>query len=441
MRVAVASAFGCGLPWWRRLHDEGHDVRVWIEPRSHKTVGDGLIRKAGTYEEALSWAKEGSLGGEPTLILFDSSGLGHRADEARKWGLHVVGGGAFCDRLEKDRAFGQRIAQGAGARVPPYQEFGSIADCLTHVKGIGDTATFFKTDRYIDSDATHGADSGEAMAEYLAGLIRTSGGHGKCILQEKIDGVPLSTARWWNGSVFVGPYEATYENKKLMNDNVGPATGCSFNAVWFYAEEQPQIAALLGWESLETAFRKHSAPPGLYDINAIVDDEGEAWYLEWTPRLGYDSEMTSQRLIPDLGAHLYAVATGREPAPLYDDLAYAVRLAIPPYPWEYGEKNEKGTADGRPIYGADGLWDKHFIGYAVRDEEQGELVAAGPEGLIGLSLANGDALGALHEEAIDYAKSLRVPGLMYRTDGARDTAEAAEKLLGAGIEIHEGLLQ
>lgn len=440
MRVAVATTFGCGLSWWRRLVDEGHSVRVWIQPPSHKTVGDGLVEKSGTYDDLLSWAKEGALQREPTIMLFDSSGLGEKADAARRWGLSVVGGGSFCDRLEKDRVFGQKIAEKAGCRVPPYQEFGSISDCASAAKKLGEKGSYFKTDRYIDSDATHGADNGEQMHEYLSGLVRRVGGHGSCILQEKIPGVPLSTARWWNGQSWVGPYEGTYENKKLMNDDVGPSTGCSFNAVWFYEPEIPRIAELLGWEGLETDFRRQNAPPGLYDINAIVDEDGEAWYLEWTPRLGYDSELTSARLIPDLGAHLHAIATGRDMPPVYDELAYAVRIGIPPYPWEHGEKNEKGSADGVEIYGADGLWDKHFIGCCVRDDDAGELAAAGPEGLIGLSLATGESLEDLHDEVIDFAKTLRVPGKMYRTDGAKDTAEQAEKLVQAGIEVHPGML-
>lgn len=441
MRVAIASSFGCATSWWRRLVDEGHDVRVWIQPQSHKTVADGIVPKAGAYDDLLSWAKEGSLRREPTIFLFDSSGLGEKADEARRWGLRVVGGGSFCDKLEKDRLFGQKIAEKAGARVPPYQEFSSISECCSAAEKLGDTGTFFKTDRYIDGDATHGADSGAEMTEYLRGLIGRAGGHGRCILQEKIGGVPLSTARWWNGVRFVGPYEGTYENKKLMNDNVGPATGCSFNAVWFYEDEHPRIAELLGWEALEDDFRKHEAPPGLYDINVMVDDEGEAWYLEWTPRLGYDSEMTSARLIPNLGAHLYAIATGREMPAVYDELAYAVRIGVPPYPSEHVQKDDKASSDGVTVNGADGLWSDFFIPYCVKDDPNGQLVVAGPEGLVGLSLATGDSLEDLHEQVIDYAKKgLRVPGAMFRTDGAKDTAEQAEKLLEAGIEVHPGLL-
>ncbi len=439
MRVAVASRFGNGLSWWRRLADEGADVRVWIDPPSQKSVGDGLIEKAGAYETLLSWAKEGVLSGEPTLMLFDSISLGQRADAARRWGLPVVGGGAFMDRLEKDRAFGARIAAEAGTRIPPCEEFASIHDALSRCESAPLGPAYFKSDRYIDGDATHGAHDGEEMAQYLRDLIEQHGGHGRCVLQTRIEGVPFSTGRWWNGLAWVGPYEATYENKRLMNDDVGPSTGCALNAIWFYPDEDPYMAQALGWEGLTLPFRRAHAPPGLYDLNAIVDAQGDAWFLEFTSRLGYDSEPTSQRLIPNLSAHLFAVANGAQIEAPYDDLAYAVRLSIPPYPWEYGERSDEGSADGHRIGGADGIWDGNFIAYDVRMRDEA-LVSAGPEGIVGLTLAVGERLSDLHAEAMAFAKSLSVAGLMYRTDGDRDCAQAAKRLAEAGVEVHPGLL-
>jgi phosphoribosylamine-glycine ligase len=432
LKIAIASGFACALSWWARLQDEGHDVAVWIEPQSHKSVGEGLVPKMtrGEFD-----AFKGD------LVLFDSSGLGDLADAVRKRGLPVVGGGAFMDRLEKDRSFGQKIAEEAGCTLPPFEEFESFTAALERARELGDLAIFFKSDRYLDSDATHGADSGAEMVEYLEGLIDRYGGHGRCIIQQKIDGVPLSTARWWNGMDWVGPYEATYENKKFMNDDVGPSTGCSFNVVWFY-DGLPAVAKGIGWEQLTPAFRKHSAPPGLYDINVIVAEDGTVYFLEWTPRLGYDSEMTSALLLPDLGRHLAAVATGHDVPDPSDDMAYAVRLSIPPYPWEHGKKQDKGGCDGIVLRGHDGLWDGGFVAYCVRESKKfkGALEVAGPEGIVGLAAAVGADLEDLHEDAIDVAKALRIPGLSYRTDGAKDIQDQAAKLAEAGFEVHPGML-
>ena len=432
MRIAVATAFSCGLSWWARLQDEGHEVGVWIEPQSHKTVGDGIVPKL-TREEIERF--------DGDLVLFDSSKLGDLADHVRKRGIPTVGGGSFMDKLEDDRVFGFKIAADAGCALPPYEEFASFTDALARARELGDLAMYFKSDRYLDSDATHGADSGPEMAEYLEEIIERYGGHGACILQQKIDGVPLSTARWWNGMDWVGPYQATYEDKKFMNDGVGPSTGCSFNVVWFY-EGEPEIVRQLHWPDLTQPFRAHRAPPGLYDINAIVAPDGKAYFLEWTPRLGYDSEPTSALLLPDLGRHLHAVATGHDPEEPSDDLAYTVRLSVPPYPWEHGKKDDKGGADGLIIRDHDGLWDGHFVAYCVRaGKREGTLEAAGPEGIIGLTAAVGSSLEEAHEDAMDFAKdTLRVAGLQYRTDGAKHIKEKAEELIDAGYDVHPGLL-
>jgi len=438
MRILVATDFAYELSWVMRLLDEGHDVRYWIQPQAAKSVGNGLVEKFATWEDGLAWLHEKP---SDALALFGSSKLGEKADAARALGIATVGGGAFCDRLENDRSFGFKVAKDAGALLPPYEEFASFDQARARAAQL-DIPMYFKSDRYLESDATHGADNGAELAEYLDELIAEHGAHGTCILQRKIDGVPFSTARWWNGKDWTGPFEATYENKKFMNEDVGPSTGCAFNAVWFY-DDEPEIARRLGWPQLAEAFRGYNAPPGIYDINALVADEGDVYFLEWTPRMGYDAEMTAALLLPNLGAHLKAVAHGAEVPEPSTELAYAVRLSVPPYPWEHGKRSDKGGADGTRIRGADGLWDGRFIPYAVRaGKDENTLEVAGPEGCVGLAADTGDAIDDIHDRVIEYAKDvLQVRGLQFRTDGADDCKAAAEKLIEAGFEVHAGLLE
>jgi len=375
------------------------------------------------------------------MFFFDGSGEGERADQVRKWGVPIVGGGSFCDKLEKDRMFGFEMAEQAGAQLRPHEQYNTLTESEAAAP---DGEVYFKSDRYLAADATKGLKDKEHLHQYFEGLKREHGDNIKHILQEKIEGVPLSTARWWNGSRFVGPYETTYEHKAFMDGDVGGSTGCSFNAIFFHPND-PQIAEDLGWERLTLAFRRNEAPPGLYDINAVVAEDGQVYFLEWTPRLGYDSEMTSFRLMPNLGEHLFAMAEGREMPAVSGDLAYTVRLTVPPYPWEYGKLDHKGTCAGKLVRGNDGLWDKKFIAYQVRQDPETGLTLAGPEGLVGLSYAQGGKLKAISEEALDYAKELHKTGepsaLQFRTDGGSRIAEDAKKVRDAGHEIHKGLLQ
>jgi hypothetical protein len=428
---------------------EGADVAMcteWGNPPDREElalVGDGLVKKFAGWGPLFEWAKAGHRVGEPTLVIFDGSGEGEKADDARRWGLRVIGGGKFMDRLEKDRSFGFQVAEEAGCVLPPYEDFGSFDEARKAAKAIpDDVSVYWKSDRFLESDATHKADGGSDLVEYLDGVIRKFGSHGKCMIQEKIEGVALSTARWWNGRAWVGPYEGTIEHKPAFNDDIGPATGCAFNAVWFYSDPEPLIAEKLGWDNLTNTFLKAEAPAGLYDINAIVGDDGEAYFLEWTPRFGYDSEPTSTRLMYSLLEWLWWLATAQGEWQFSPELAYSVRLGVPPYPWEAGKRAHKHGSFGTPVRGDDNsdLWSGNFIGYQLGRNDAG-LYVASPEGLVGLAYAQGRSLADIHEEAVETAQALRkTAGLTFRTDGGKLVAEDAERIIKAGFPVHPALL-
>lgn len=434
------------MSWWSRLIDEGHDILVWVdpgkgsEPSGLRRVGDGLVPKASGWAELLEWAKDG---GPLTLMLFDSSGHGDKADEARKAGIHVVGGCPAYDRMEKEREHGFDIMERMGAALPEYQDFSSLSDGIAYAESLGEQGAYFKSDAYIDADlGTFGAKNGEHMVQHLEMMRRKHGNRRKFVIQDKIDGVAFSTNRWFNGTEFVGPFSATIEHKKFLNDDLGPSTGCSLNAVWAYPNETCEMADKLGWENLSGLLRQYDCAPGLVDINAVVDEDGNAYVLEFTNRLGFDSEPTWQRLVGDLGRFIWYVGTGQgDTGPISDNIAYAVRLSVPPYPTEGLEADAKCSPVGRPVYGTDGLWDRHFIGYQLMAAEDGLAVAA-PEGIVGLSLATSRSLEIAHRAAIEYATDdLRCPGLQFRTDGDRVIAKDAKALTKVLGDIPGGLLR
>jgi phosphoribosylamine--glycine ligase len=428
VRVAIASSFGTGLSIWARLQDEGCDVLVWIEDAEQKHVGEGIVPKTGSWSTLLAWAREDVA---RTVMLFDSSGLGEQAEEARSRGVLVVGGGVFCDKLEKNRLFGFEIAQQAGALLPPYQDFPSFLHARQFVEGI-DAPIFWKSDRFLESDATKGTDNGEKMGQYLDGIIRRFGGYGSCMVQEKIDGVPVSTARWWNGRAWVGPFETTLEHKKCWNDDVGPATGCAFNLLWFGNTIDDRLEDV--FDNLTPTFLAKQAPPGIYDINCIAGKDGNCYFLEWTPRFGYDSEPTSFALIHSASAWLWAIATGTELPDWSRDLALSLRLSIPPYPWEHAKREYKHGAHGVEVRGVDSLWGQDFLAYELGRNEHG-LYVASPEGIVGLAYAQGSDLDALDAAVKETVKRIDVAGLQYRTDPGNELAEDLDTLAQSGFLV------
>jgi hypothetical protein len=218
-----------------------------------------------------------------------------------------------------------------------------------------------------------------------------------------------------------------------MNGEKGPATGCSLNLIWFYREKYPRIAAECHFEELGAWLRSKNAAPGLYDINAIVNAQG-AWFLEWTPRLGIDSELTSQRAVTNLGEFIHALATGGEVEHMFDiDQVYcAVRLSVPPYPCEDKLVSGMKTALDVPVRGADGIWDKHFVAAGVAIGKTG-LEIADPYGMVGIAMASGTSLKKCYDKVYAFLdKKLRISNLQYRTDAYDAVKKDLDEMKKAG---------
>lgn len=432
------------LSWALRLQAEGHDVLTYSPPdkrgvKDDRRVGDGLIPKARSREQ---WMQFG-LDDPQTLWFFDSTNYGELADRLRATGKRVVGAGSFMDKLENDRGFGTAFAQKCGMQCPPERKFTSISGAIAWLKtnpkqAVGDGGWAWKPYQSLGCDCTVVAPDAATAIDELSNVMRRKGDTHTGIVQERIKGVALSTNRWYNGASFTGPFLGTLENKKLMNDNLGPSTGCSLNLVWMYQRAYPRIAEELCWDRLEDAFRRAHAPPGLYDANAIVNDDG-AWFLEWTPRLGIDSELASQRGYTDLGEFLTRLATGRDVAELMDsDRIYlGVRLSVPPYPSEELSL-EKSPAMGVSLRGIDGLWDKHFVAVGVSNGPHGYEVAD-PFGFVGMALVAGTDLKEMGAELMAFCESLRIRDLQYRTDVVDVLSKNLDELDTAGWPVMEVL--
>lgn len=424
---------------WRRLQDEGHEVVVYQPPKAdhspHKTIhnGDGLVERVTSLKEFTDFV------GSKGVIVWEDNCAYELADRLRDSGFNVFGGGTFCKKLEYNRAYGQKLAAAAGVRVPPSTAFGTISEAQAYVKSHPSKTYYFKPDDPLDSDATCSAKTSAGMYLYLGWMKERFGNNIRNVLQEKIEGVALSTAWYWNGKVIVGPIEGTIEHKKYMNDEKGPSTGCCFNVVWFYENPEPYVYEALNLEKVAEVFRKEKAPAGMYDINAIIDEQGQAWFLEWTPRFGYDSEPTAQLLISDLGKVYHGMATGTlEELPVTtaeSGSAYAFRLSVPPYPWEHSEDmGGKNSCVGIPvpIKASSSLY-KGFIGYSLC-LDKGVLKVSAPDGIIGIAGTAGTDLEKMHKYCLQVAKSLDVPSLGYRTDGNKVLADDLKAVRQSGVD-------
>jgi phosphoribosylamine-glycine ligase len=435
VRIAYHSLEMLSLCWQRRLFDEGVELLVYVKENIQRRVGKGIVPICENFDVWMMWGLQ-----DPnTLFFFDFTEAGDVADRLRKAGKLVLCGGSFLDKLEKKREWGQAIAEQAGILCPPTYQFSSVSESLSFLSSdpeqtSGDGGWAWKPSKDLSKDCTLVTSDAKSMISGVQHIQRRFGDSVPCIIQERIPGVAVSTSRWFNGKSWVGPYTGTIEEKKFMDKDIGPATGCSLNTLWFYKDEEPEIARALKFKELEGIFRSKNAPPGLYDINAILNNEG-AWFLEWTPRLGYDSEMTSQRGFSSLSTLLWSVATGQSIDHLYnkDTMYHGVNISVPPYPSFIAKLDNDSPALGIPVSGADGMWENHFVATGVAFDPVEGITVENPLGYVGVVVTDNNSVEDGFDDILDYIKEeLKVQNLQYRTDCADNINKDLKELKKMG---------
>jgi hypothetical protein len=439
VKFGVVSLEGVSLWAAARLQDEGHDVLLYHMPPhnnpfatpAHRHTGEDIVPMAATWEQFIAW--------QPEIAFFDCTDFGPRADALRRSGVAVFGSCTFYDRIEKDREYGIEIAKQCGMGIPEFYTFGRITEASSWLAGRpADERWYFKTDRELGAAFTAGGDP-KSLTARLKWIAQAKGDRIKHLLQREVKGADLMTAAYWNGQSFLLPYEGTLERKEFCNDEVGPKTGCACNVVWMYPNI-PNIVTMSGWDKLTAIMREQHAAPGILDINCIVSyEDGTPYFLEFTPRLGIDSEPTAQRLLQiEYGEFIARLCEATLPmAPFaIEEAAYSIRLSVPPYPYEPHKMDEAHSPIGLPLLGIEGsLWGERrtdrFVGYSVREGDDG-YECSDPFGLLGIASCVGDDLETMNNACVKYAKSLGVADLGYRTDGEIALKKDLAKVRRAG---------
>ncbi len=335
MKFHVLSNEGDGLGLALRLRDEQHDVTVSIRSPKAQHDYDGLLRK-------VPFEKFNSALTKDTIVIFDSVGFGKMAERLRGQGYAVIGGSALADQLELDRAFALGIMDDYGIKVPPSEHFTDWPSAISYAEA-KQTRMALKTDGNAPSFL---ADSPEQLIALMK-LYQKQGLPADFELQDFVKGYELSTEGWFDGGNFSRPFNHTFERKQLMNGNVGPSGGCSFNVVFACPHDYCRVCQE-GIARLAPLLRHHNYV-GMVDLNTIVNDEG-VWALELTPRFGYEAWPAMMEMLTEpLGEFLAHYARG-ERMPKFpmqlNGYGSALRVSIPPYPFE-----DADAPKGIPIQG------------------------------------------------------------------------------------------
>ena len=407
---------GSSFPLALKLKREGHPVTLYTKSPEAEWIGKGIIPRRHDPPPG-------------AVVVFDCVGAGAIGAMYRKKGHLVIGGNSFDKALEKDRSAGIKIMHAGGISTPKTFPFSAIAPAIKFLEK-QEGAWFVKVSGSQVESSTCDAPDPEYMIRYLK-YVEAAGKVDPFELQQTVQGTEVSCNGWFNGHEFVTPFDITLEEKRLMNDELGPRTGCEACVVWMASDDRlAEITVCAIEEQLE-----EEGYVGPIDLNSLVNSEGVPYGLEWTARLGFDAVQAWMRLFEgDLGEQLEAFASGElgtwEVADL-DRVSVTSRLSIPPYPtWDPKliAKTRGVPIDPRV------LSDRSFDPVDIMESDNG-LVAAGASGIIGTAGSVGRDMDQCRDACRSTLASLVIPNKQYRTHlierAQRDLTDLSRlKLLG-----------
>jgi phosphoribosylamine-glycine ligase len=394
-----------------QLQEEGHTVDIWLQSHydDYSMVLSGIIK---TPLKAKPDFKKYD------LVLFDLTGRPKIAEEVCSLGIPCLGDGNIHSELEDDRMFGIEIMEQCDIGVPFYETFDDISTAKRFIKKTNKTFVFKPNGgQNQDTASTYVSKSPEDMLLYLDKLGGIAKG-AEFILQEVVRGTEISTEAWFNGEDFF-LINATLEEKKFMNDNKGPNTGCAGNLIWIYDQQNPPFIFREGLQKMKD-FLQECNFKGMIDLNTIVTDS-KLYGLEWTPRFGYDASATLYSCLNNVGDFFGAIASGGVPdTSISNTFAVGVRLSIPPYPSEIHNKHPEEV----PIEGIceeDAV--KNCFLYDCCCSGPDTLVTAGVNGLVCVPIQTGGTIQESFRRLDEKVKKIHIPDMQYRTDIEKTTTE------------------
>lgn len=339
MRLLVVDPSGNGLDIALRAQQSGHTVKYFVR-QDDKTSGigrGGFVEVVDDFRKWLRWS-ELVFNTDNTFYLRD-------LDAFRKEGA-VVGATQISAEWELNRETGMQAFKRAGVDVPPWQTFTDYDAAIAFVK---------KTEkRYVskpsgsdDKALSYCAKSPADMVFMLERWKKLNKLRGPFVLQEFIAGVEMAVGAWLGPKGFIRGWCENFEFKKLMDGDLGVATG-EQGTVLRVVERSKLGQQVL--KPLEASLLK-TGHTGYVDVNCIIDDKGKPWPLEFTMRPGWPTFNIQQELLgnPDPVTWLLDLVQGSDTAKWRNGpVAIGVVLSMPDYPYSHLTKKE---VRGIPVYG------------------------------------------------------------------------------------------
>lgn len=397
---------------YRRLLAEGHEVRVAISDPLAQGTGAGLIPRTADWRGELDWIRQA---GRDGVVLFESvsEGFGALQDRLRGEGLQVIGGSAFGDRLENDRAFGQAMLADLGFPPGDVREFDDAAQADAFIAAHPARYVFKRSGADHAADDTYVgrfADGRDVRAMIAARLAERTAA--RFILMPYIDGIEMGVGAYFDGDRFLRPACLDWEHKRFFAGDLGELTG-EMGTVATYDRSDTFFARTLGL--VEPRLRGHGHV-GYVNLNTIVNADG-IWPLEFTCRFGYPGFAVLEPLQAcgwgDLFARLLSGQGGRFAT--RPGFSVGVVMTTPPFPYS---RHQVAAAVGLPV-----MLDPDFTDRDLRHLHFGEM-GSGPAGLVTSGLygwtmvvtGTGPSIALAQRAAYERVRRVAIPDARYRLD-------------------------
>ncbi|HEU0097564.1 MAG TPA: hypothetical protein VFQ67_02205 [Allosphingosinicella sp.] len=414
---------------YMRLLAEGHEVKVFVEDEGAQGTMAGLVPRTGDWRGELEWV------GRDGIVLFEavSEGYGALQDRLRGEGYQVVGGSAFGDRLENDRAYAQALLAGLGLRTASVRHFDDAESGDSFLaESPGRFVLKFSGPDFASSDNYVGQrpDGADVRAMLAARFRARSGEPAPYILMEHVEGVEMGVGAYFDGERFLAPACLDWEHKRFFAGDMGELTGEMGTVATFEGSRKffeltlARVAPLL---------REHGHV-GYVNLNTIVNRDG-IWPLEFTCRFGYPGFAVLEPLQETGWADLLETMVRRS------GRGFAVRpgfcvgivLTTPPFPYTRKQVDEPV---GLPVLfdGALDDEDRRNFHYGEVGLDEGALVTSGLYGWTMVATGTGPGIEAARRSAYRRAARVSVPALRYRLDiGERLIASDYAAVNGLGL--------
>ena len=317
---------------YMRLIEEGHEVKVFIsEPLCHGTMS-GLVPRVDDWEAELAWVKEVA---DEGIVLFENvaDGRGAKQDDLRAAGYQVIGGSAFGDRLENDRAYAQNVLKSIGMQVAPVFEFRTFSEAEKFIKARPARYVLkFNGDNFGAADNYVGRfpDGRDVIAMISAKFLQSPSDDISFVIMEFVEGIEMGVGAYFNGEEFLSPACLDWEHKRLFPGDMGELTGEMGTVVTyrrtnaFFERTLARVGPLL---------KTHNYC-GYINLNTIVNEAG-IWPLEFTCRFGYPGYAILEPLQDIKWSELFRAIISRKPFQFRTDSGFAVGVVITTRPFPY----------------------------------------------------------------------------------------------------------